>query len=232
MCEKLVTDSERTGSLMTDFSNRRTMMVDNQVRPSDVTKYPIIEALLKVKREQFVPDALREAAYLGENIAITRDRVLLEPRNFAKILDALEINNDDMVLDLGIGLGYSAAVIAQMAEAVIGVESDEALAGEAEAALSAAGADNVVVEIGELAAGAAQHGPYDVITIEGGVEAVPEAITAQLKDGGRMACIFMDGNVGTVRIGHKVNGAMSWRFSFNAAAPVLAGFERETEFAL
>ena len=159
-------------------------------------------------------------------------RVLLEPRNFAKILDALEIDNDDMVLDLGIGLGYSAAVIAQMAEAVIGVESDEALATEAQAALAQAGADNVVVETGDLAAGAAQHGPYDVITIQGGVEDVPAALIAQLKDGGRMACIFMDGKVGAVRIGHKINGEMSWRFSFNAAAPVLAGFEHEKAFSL
>ncbi len=217
---------------MTDFASRRTMMVNNQVRPSDVTKYPIIEALLAVEREKFVPDGLREAAYLGENLTLAEGRVLLEPRNFAKMLDALEIGNDDLVLDLGIGLGYSAAVIAQMAEAVIGVESDEALAAEAQAVLAEAGADNVVVETAELAAGAAEHGPYDVITIEGGVEDVPEAIISQLKDGGRMACIFMDGSVGTVRVGHKIDGAMSWRFSFNAASPVIAGFERAEAFVL
>ncbi|MBU2981978.1 protein-L-isoaspartate O-methyltransferase [Lentibacter algarum] len=217
---------------MTDFAQRRTMMVDNQVRPSDVTKYPIIEALLTVEREKFVPDALREAAYLGEYLPLAKGRVLLEPRNFAKMLDALEIGRTDLVLDLGIGFGYSSAVIARMAEAVIGVEDDETLAGEAEAALAGAGADNVVVETGALTAGAPQHGPYDVICIQGGVEELPAAIADQLKEGGRIACIFMDGNVGTVRIGHKVGGDISWRFAFNASAPVLSGFERSKEFSL
>lgn len=217
---------------MTDFAKRRTMMVDNQVRPSDVTKYPIIEALLHVERERFVPSDLREAAYLGENLSLSKERVLLDPRTFAKMLDAAEIDKNDMVLDLGIGLGYSAAVIARMAEAVIGVEDDERLAQEAITVLSEAGSDNVVVETGDLSAGAPQHGPYDVITFEGAVHDVPQAILDQLKEGGRLVSIFAQGNVGTVKVGHKIGGDMSWRFAFNGTAPVLAGFERQDEFSL
>ena len=232
MCQNLTIDSERTGSLMTNFADRRRMMVDNQVRPSDVTKYPIIEALLSVERENFVPQALREAAYLGENLAFSKDRVLLEPRTIAKMLDALDITADELVLDLGAGMGYSSAVIAQMAQAVIAVEEDETLARDAETLLAETGVVNAVVETGPIAAGAPQHGPYDVITVEGAVEVVPQAIIDQLKDGGRMAAIFADGNLSTVRIGLKVNGQMNWRFSFNASAPVLAGFEREEAFSL
>lgn len=78
---------------MTDFAARRTMMVDTQVRPSDVTKFPIIDAMLKVRRELFVPAEQVEAAYVSENIEIGRNRVVLEPRTFAKLLDALNISS-------------------------------------------------------------------------------------------------------------------------------------------
>ena len=76
-------------------------MVDTQIRPSDVTKFPIIDAFLSVPREKFVPDGKREAAYIGENFLIGQNRVILEPRTLAKLLDALNINNDELVLDIG-----------------------------------------------------------------------------------------------------------------------------------
>jgi len=216
---------------MQDFATRRMMMVDTQVRPNDVTKFPIIEAMLHVPREDFVPAARREAAYIGENVPLEGGRVLLEPRNFAKMLDVLDIQPDDLVLDIGCGLGYSSAVIARMAEAVVAVE-EAALAGQAESALAAAGADNVAVVEGALAAGSPKHGPYCVILIEGGVEEVPQALLDQLKEGGRIAALFMDGALGTVRIGRKIDGHIGWRDAFNAAAPVLPGFAATKEFVL
>lgn len=216
---------------MQDFATRRAMMVDTQVRPNDVTKFPVIAAMLDIPREEFVPPALREAAYVGENLRIGRDRWLLEPRSFAKILDALDIQPGDLVLDLGCGLGYSAAVIARLAEAVVAVEDGD-LATLAEATLARIGADNAAVVQGPLAEGAARHGPYDAIVIEGGGEQVPEVLLDQLKDGGRIGAIFMTGALGVVRIGRKIDGAVSWRDAFNAAAPVLPDFRREKEFAL
>jgi protein-L-isoaspartate(D-aspartate) O-methyltransferase len=217
---------------MPDYASRRMMMVDTQVRPSDVTKFPIIAAMLDVPRERFVPAARREAAYAGENVALFPGRVLLEPRTLAKMLDVLDIQPGDLVLDLATGLGYSAAVMARMAEAVVAVEEDEAMAHEAEAALSEIGADNAVVVAGALADGAAKHGPYDVITLQGAVQVMPKAITDQLKEGGRIAAIFMEGQLGVCRIGIKTGGQISWRDAFNAAAPVLPGFARTAEFVL
>jgi protein-L-isoaspartate(D-aspartate) O-methyltransferase len=217
---------------MTDFSSRRVMMVDTQVRPSDVTKFPIIAAMLAVPREHYVPDALREAAYMGENLVLAANRVVLEPRTLAKILDALDIQPGDLVLDLGCGLGYSAAVIARLADAVVAVEEDPALAAEAQRTLSLEGVDNAAVIVGPLAQGSPRHGPYDVITIQGGVEVLPEALIAQLKEGGRLAAVFMDGALGTVRIGYKVDGVVTWRFAFHGAAPVLPGFEAGRGFRL
>lgn len=217
---------------MPDFSARRTMMVDTQVRPSDVTKFPIIDAMLTIPREEFVPAAKREAAYMGENLELGAGRVLLEPRTLAKMLDALDVSQDELVLDIGSGIGYSAAVIARMAEAVVALEEDETLASEAVEALMAVGADNVIAQTGALTQGAAEHGPYDVIVIEGAVQSLPDDIAAQLKDGGRIAAIFVEGALGEARIGHKQNGQISWRMAFNAGAPVLPGFERAAVFEL
>lgn len=217
---------------MSDFAAQRRMMVDNQIRPSDVTKYPVIDAMQAVPREEFVPDQLRAIAYCDCNIDLGQGRAILEPRTLAKLLDALNVEPDELVLDIGCALGYSSAVIARMAQAVIAVEQDAQLAGEAQETLAETGADNVLVHTGPLAAGAAEHGPYDVIVVEGGVEEVPDALVGQLKEGGRIACLFMENGVGAVRTGYKLNGKMNWRFDFNASAPVLPGFERKTAFAL
>lgn len=217
---------------MTDFSTRRTTMVDTQVRPSDVTKYTVIDAMLSVPREAFVPRDQIEAAYVGENLMIGNGRAILEPRTLGKMLDAADIQNDELVLDIGCGLGYSSAVVSHFAEAVVAVEDDEALAGEAQSLLSEHGADNVALHCGALVEGAPAHGPYDVILLQGAVETVPEGLIAQIKDGGRIVALFKEGALGVVRVGHKIEGNLHWRFSFNANAPVLAGFEKEIAFAL
>jgi protein-L-isoaspartate(D-aspartate) O-methyltransferase len=219
------------GPPMSDFAARRTMMVDNQIRPSDVTKYPVIAAMLAVPREDFVPADRREAAYVGENLAIGPGRVLLEPRTLAKMLDALNIQGNELVLDVGTGLGYSAAVIAQMAEAVVAIEAAP-LAAEAQAALAAQRVDNVAVIEGDPAAGSPRHAPFDVIVIEGGVETLPAALADQLKPGGRIAALFMQGALGVVRVGTRTGDGLVWRDAFNAAAPVMPGFGQARAFAL
>ncbi len=220
---------------MADYAMRRTMMVDTQVRPSDVTKFPIIEAMLAVPRELYVPNAAREAAYVGENLSLGDGRVLLEPRTFAKMLDAASVQPDEVVLDLGCGLGYSTAVLARLAEFVVGVDDDPARTGEAQTTLSENGVDNAAVLTGPLAEGAAKSGPYDVIIVQGAVEEVPQALIDQLRDGGRMICIFAEGALGSVRIGRMTapeDGVrrVGWRFCFNAGAPVLPGFAKVAAF--
>ena len=217
---------------MSDFAARRLMMVDTQVRPSDVTKFLIIDAMLTVQRELFVPRDKREAAYIGENVCLGDGRVLLEARSLAKMLDALDLQKTDLVLDIGAGLGYSAAVMARMSEAVVALEDTPERIAEAQDALTEAEADNVILQLGHLVEGAAQHGPYDVIVIEGAVEMVPPGLVAQLKEGGRIACIFSDAALGTAKIGYKLNGRVTWRALFNAGAPLLPGFQAARDFAL
>jgi len=217
---------------MADFAARRTVMVDSQVRPSDVTKFPIIEAMLFVPREAYVPESWREAAYMGKNLEVAPNRVLLEPRSLAKLLDAMDVQPTDLVLDIGCCLGYSTAVIARLAEAVVAVEEDEAMATAAQTRLSTEGVDNAAVITAPLAAGAPKHGLYDLIIVQGAVEMLPEALVAQLKVGGRIGCLFMEGRLGVARIGFKSDHGITWRYAFNASAPVLPGFSKVVEFTL
>ncbi|SLN13632.1 Protein-L-isoaspartate O-methyltransferase [Roseovarius albus] len=216
---------------MTDFATRRTFMVDSQIRPSDVTKFPIIDAMLSVPREAFVPAEKVEAAYVGDNLEIAHGRVVMDPRTIAKMLDALDIRDDELVLDVGCTYGYFSALMARMAEAVVAVDSDAAMLEDAQSTLSDIGADNVMLHRGALAEGAAEHGPYDVVVIEGAVENLPDALLNQIKDGGRIACLFAEGALGVVKIGYKIDGQVNWRFAFNASAPVLPGFEQEEQFS-
>ena len=129
---------------MSDYATLRRVMVDTQVRPSDVTKFPIIQAMLHVPREAFLPNDKAPIAYNSEPIDIAPGRTVLAARTFAKMIDALNVTNDMLVLDIGSGYGYSAAVLARIAEAVVAVEADEDFLSEAQTTLSDQGADNVI----------------------------------------------------------------------------------------
>jgi len=217
---------------MTDFAARRTTMVDTQVRPSDVTKFPIIDAMLAVPREAFVPADRVEAAYVGENLDLGGGRVMLDPRTLAKMLDALALNPADLVLIVGAGHGYTAAVVARMVNAVIALEEDPVMATEAERALAEVGADNAAVLTGPLSEGVTRHAPYDAILIEGAIEVLPEGLAVQLRDGGRIAALFREGNLGVCRVGIAREGRIVWRHAFHAGAPVLPGFAATRAFSL
>lgn len=214
---------------MTDFTERRVAMVDTQVRPSDVTKFPIIDAMLKISREQFLPNNLRSIAYIGDHISLIKNRVLLDPRIFAKMLDALELKSSQLVLVIGSGSGYGVAVISQIVEAVVGLDEPD-MSIDAENCLASQEIDNAFIVEGDLHKGNAKHGPYDSIFVEGAVEYIPDEIIQQLKDGGRIIAIFMDNAIGKVQLGIKTRGNVNWRFEFNAVAPILNGFKKEEEF--
>ena len=217
---------------MNDFATLREVMVNTQIRPSDVTKFPILDAMLKIPREQFVPRDKRDIAYIGESVPLGADRVVMDPRTLAKLLDALDIAQSDLVLDIGSGLGYSSALLSRLAEAVVAIEDDEMRVADSEEVLQEMGLDNVFLLQGALNEGATQHGPYDVILIQGAVEDIPQSLIDQLKEGGRMGAIFTDRMNGEARIGFKHEGRMTWRFAFNATLPVLAGFRKAKKFTL
>ncbi len=215
---------------MPDFKAARVAMVDCQIRPSDVTRFPIIAAMLAVPREAYVPMEKRQVAYMGEHIAMGSDRVLLDPRVLGKMLEAVDIQPDEKVLDIGCLHGYSTAVVARIAASVVGVEDSAEMVMLAEASFAGDGVANAVACAGPLVDGAKQQGPFDAILVQGGIEEFPASLEAQLKPGGRAAAIFLDGPVGQCRTGLKTANGMIWRRAFDATAPMLPGFSKVRTF--
>lgn len=216
--------------MMADFSGLRTKMVDGQIRTTDVTSLPLLDALLSVPREEFVPGAKRSLAYIDEDIEIAPGRYLMEPSPFARIVQLAGIQPSDFVLDVGAGTGYSSAVLSKLAGSVVALEQDHALAERAQSVLSTLGYDTVAVVEGPLAEGYAAQAPYDVILLEGAVERIPQALFDQLKDGGRLLAVEGRGNAAVVRLYVKHGGAVSGRRAFNAAVQPLPGFHNAPVF--
>lgn len=195
-----------------DFSERRVKMVDGQIRTTDVTSAPLIEAMLAVPREVFVGDGQRDLAYIDVDIRISGGvygggaRYLMEPSPLAKLLQLAEIRDSDCVLDVGCGTGYSAALLSRIAKSVVALESDAALAEAATSTLSALGCQNVTVVTGPLPQGHAAKAPYDVIFIDGSVEEVPAALLDQLAEEGRLVAVEGQGNSGVARLFFKAGG--------------------------
>jgi protein-L-isoaspartate(D-aspartate) O-methyltransferase len=213
----------------TDYDSARTAMVDCQVRPADVTHYHIIESMLKIPREEFFPERLKSVAYAGVNIEIGVGRYALEPRLIGKMLNLINIREDELVLDVGSGFGYAASLIANFAQAVVMVEEPPYVK-EAERILLEQSIDNVIVRSGKLADGAKEHGPYDAMIFEGAIEQLPSRLLKQLKIGGRVVAVVRNGVVGECCLGLKVDSGLEWRFGFNATAPLLRGFEKKEAF--
>lgn len=216
---------------MSDFAKSRVAMVDRQVRPSDVTSFPIIDAMLRIPRERYAPAALREVAYADAPLRLAAGREMLDPRVFAKLLNAADIGPDDLVLDLAPGLGYSTAVIAELAAAVIAIEPDETLAAAASETLEGEQVDNAMLSHGDAAKGDAAHGPFDAIFINGAVASAPNSLISQLKEGGRIVAIEIDGVNGRAMVYVKEGEQLQARPLFNATALIVPGFEAAEEFA-
>ncbi|TVQ52658.1 MAG: protein-L-isoaspartate O-methyltransferase [Rhodobacteraceae bacterium] len=216
---------------MGDYEAAREAMVEGQIRPADVTRRDIQAAMLTVPRERFVPAELRPIAYADAQPRLGAGRVLLDPRTFAKMLDAAEPKPDDLVLDVGCGYGYSSMVIAQVAAAVIALEENADLADRAAALFAELGADTVALERGPLADGAPDAGPFDVIMVEGAIETPPARLLDQLKDGGRLVAVWADGPAGHARLYRRAGSVVSHRRVFDALAPVLPGFDAPKGFS-
>lgn len=205
-----------------DLTMARRMMVDGQVRTADVTNLDLLDAMLAVPRELFVPAASQ--AYADNVISIGEGRSLLKPMVLAKLIQAAQVGPGDHVLDVGCGTGYSSAVLAHLAGSVVALEENTALAGRAQLALAAAGAGSVVVATGPLTAGWPAAAPYDVILLDGASEIVPESLASQLKPDGRIAAVFGRGPAGKAMIYRLIEGRLVGRPAFDASAAVLPGF--------
>jgi protein-L-isoaspartate(D-aspartate) O-methyltransferase len=221
------------GSRMIDFAAARRMMVDGQVRTADVTDQRILAAMQDLPRERFFPDDKASLAYLDLDVAVSAAgqpvRRLLKPMVLAKLIQAAAIAPADRVLDIGCATGYGTALLTHLAGAVIGLDEDAGLARQAAAALGAGIAD-ARIETGPLSRGCPADGPFDVIVLEGAVEFVPPALFDQLKDGGRLVCVLSRGADGKAMLYRRIDGDLSGRAVFDAAAAPLPGFAKPAAF--
>ena len=217
---------------MVDFALQRENMVESQVRPSDVTDRRVLRAMAHVPRERFVITSLRSIAYSDGPIRVSDQppRYLLAPRTLGKIVQLLELSSSDIVLVLGCATGYSTAIIAQIAQSVVAVEVDQALADKAQELLADLGVSNAAFVAGPLREGKPGEGPFDAILINGMVEEVPPALLDQLKDGGRLVAIEVEDGVGRAVQWRRSGKTFGSRVAFDASAPRLSEFDRKREF--
>jgi protein-L-isoaspartate(D-aspartate) O-methyltransferase len=215
-----------------DIALQRKNMVESQVRPSDVTDRRIIRAMLDIPRERFVPERSRAIAYMDEALVLGGGRTLMAPRLVARMIQALDLGDADTVLEIGAATGYTAAILARIAQRVVALEQVPTLADAAKAALAATGADNVSVVTGDLTAGRGADAPFDAILVSGAVDELPDTILDQLKDGGRLVTVVASGPLGRVVQWRRFGGTFDQRVLFEAGAAPLPGFQRKAEFVL
>jgi protein-L-isoaspartate(D-aspartate) O-methyltransferase len=229
---------------MSGFTIARQKMVDGQVRPSDVTDIRIIDAMLAVPREAFVPLGQRAMAYLDIDLdvsaglsetglsetGLSEKRYLIKPVVTAKMLQAAEIRDTDNVLVVGCATGYSAAIVAKLAAKVTATEGNASLAAKAKDALAGLGFANVTVRAAAAAEGDAANAPYDVIMLNGATEVTPAGLYRQLKDGGRLVGVFAMMQPQRATLVTHSHGDFGTRALFDAAVPVLPGLGRLPAF--
>lgn len=215
---------------MFDFTKARDHMVESQIRTSDVTDPAILKAFRTTPREKFVPKAKSALAYGDSHIKMDEGRIMLRPRDFAKLIDAAEIRSSDIILDIACGRGYSTAIMAKLADTVVGLETTDEAVDKATDLLNDADISNAAIVKGDLKSGASEHGPFNVIFVNGAVTDVPKSWISQLANRGRLVCIVQNGPMGRGTVFMKSGEQVGERVVFDASAPILPGFEREAAF--
>jgi len=219
---------------MSDFATARRKMVDGQVRPSDVTDIRIIEAMLAVPRELFVPESQRALAYLDLDLDVSEGhsprRFLLKPAVTAKMLQAAGLGDTDEVLVVGCASGYLAALAARLAKRVTATESNSAVAAKAGASLASLGLRDIQIRTAAAAEGDSGSAPFDVIILNGATEIAPEGLYRQLKDGGRLVGAFGVIRPQRMMVVTGSHGDFGHRALFDTEIPVLPGLERSAAF--
>ncbi|MCX7174904.1 MAG: protein-L-isoaspartate O-methyltransferase [Proteobacteria bacterium] len=172
-----------------NLEQARFNMIEQQIRPWEVSDQGVLDLLFVVKREEFVPQAYRLLAFADIEIPLGHDACMLPPRIEAHALQALHVGKTDKVLEIGSGSGYMAALLAAHASHVWSVDIVPELTEMARANLKRQDIGNVTLETGDAVLGWPAHGPYDVIMVSGSVPFVPPELLAQLRVGGRLFAI-------------------------------------------
>jgi protein-L-isoaspartate(D-aspartate) O-methyltransferase len=206
-----------------DFAAAREAMVESQLRPEGVTDPAVLDAMRRIPRENFLPSHTRPLAYADRAVAIGQGRFLAAPAVLGQLLTQMMPERGQRALVVGAGTGYSAAILTAIGLDVTAVESEAELA-------AAAREQGIEIVEGPLEAGLASGGPYDHILIDGAVEYIPDAIIAQLADGGRLGTAIAERGITRLAVGRKAGGAFGTLSIGDAGVPALPGFQRPRAF--
>lgn len=217
---------------MVDYALARLNMVESQIRTNKVTDPALIDAFDTIPREVFVPKAKRGIAYVDEALEVGGSRYLLEPMVLARLLQAAMPKPGDVALDIACGTGYATVVLSKLVSMVVGIEEDQNLVDAGNANLEALTIDNAAIVTGALGDGYTKQAPYDVILIDGGVDAVPPKLFDQLADGGRLVTIEGGSPTepGVAVLYEKLGARIGRRILFDAGTPMLSEFRQEAGF--
>jgi len=209
----------------------RFNMIEQQIRPWDVLDQGVLSLLAVVKREDFVPAEHRAKAFFDTEIPLGHGQFMLPPRVEARFLQELDVRKHERVLEIGTGSGYQAALLAHKAREVVSIEIEPELAKAAIANLRRAAITNAVVLEADASKGLPTQGPFDVIVLSGSVAAVPKALLAELKVGGRLIAVVGQEPVMRATIVTRV-GDQEFRNVevFDTVAPRLSGFDEPSRF--
>ncbi|MGH7111161.1 MAG: protein-L-isoaspartate O-methyltransferase family protein [Stellaceae bacterium] len=209
----------------------RFNMIESQLRPNGIIDERVLAAFARIRREVFAPAGLRAAAYIDEDLPLGGGRAMMEPRVVARLLQAAAPQRTEIVLVVGAGSGYEAAVTAMLARSVTALEEDLDLARRARAGLVEHGIAAVEVVEGPLCEGWRPRAPYDVILFGGAIAEVPAAIKGQLADGGRLVAVVKGADgLGRAVLMTRAGGTFGQRLLFDAAVPLLPGFAAKPQF--
>jgi protein-L-isoaspartate(D-aspartate) O-methyltransferase len=206
-------------------------MIESQLRPNKVTDQRLLGAFASIRRELFVPEHLREVAYIDDDLPLGGGRYLMEPMVAARLLQTAAFERTDVMLVVGAGTGYEAALSSVLARNVVALEEDPELARQARAALVEHAIASVAVVEGPLLQGYRPRAPYDVILFAGAVAEVPVEISSQLAEEGRLLAVVKSGStIGRATVTIRTSGLLARRVIFDAATPLLPGFSPRPVF--
>lgn len=200
----------------------RHAMVSSQLRTNAVSDQRILVAMNTLPREDYVPADVRSIAYRDTALPVAGGRAINLPMVTGRLLTEAYLERGDRVLLIGAAGGYTAAILAEIVAEVVAVEEDASLAALAREAL--AGTANVRIVEAPLAAGAADHGPYDVLVIDGAIEHVPDALVGQVRTGGRVVTGLVENGVTRLATGRKTDGGFGLSAFLDSDCIVLPGF--------